>query len=113
MANHFKKTGLDDLKNKGMQCLPRGEQAKEIFTEPVKHCIGKMGDVFIANYMTPHFIAPNFSPDIRYAVYFRMKGPAFWTDGDLVKGSLLECEESILDPWINWPIMKDIKLDEE
>ena len=28
--------------------------------------MGKAGDVFLANYMTAHFVAPNTSPDIRY-----------------------------------------------
>ncbi len=41
------------------------------------HCLGHAGDAFLANYMTAHFVAPNTSPAIRYAVYFRVKGPGF------------------------------------
>ncbi len=44
------------------------------------HCIGKAGDAFICNYMTAHFVAPNTSPHIRYACYFRIRGPKFEID---------------------------------
>ena len=44
------------------------------------HCIGKAGDAFICNYMTAHFVAPNTCPNIRYACYFRIRGPAFDED---------------------------------
>ena len=30
--------------------------------------------------MVAHFIAPNTSQDIRYAVYFRIRGPSFDLD---------------------------------
>ena len=46
------------------------------------------------NYMTAHFIAPNTAEGIRYAVYFRVKGPEFPATG----GHL----DSILDPLKHW-----------
>ena len=48
--------------------------------------------------MTAHFIAPNSSPHIRYAVYFRVHGPEF--DG---RGG--SAPESMLSPWCHWPVM--------
>ena len=59
------------------------------------HCIGKAGDVFIANYMTAHFVAPNTSADIRYAVYFRVHGPGF----DALRS---HDPRPMLFPWRNW-----------
>jgi hypothetical protein len=51
--------------------------------------------------MTAHFIAPNTSPYIRYAVYFRVKGPAF-------NGGVEHIPESMLFPWINWKGMENV-----
>ena len=45
--------------------------------------------------MNAHFIAPNISDKIRYAVYFRVHGPA-WN----VKKK--NYHESMIAPWINW-----------
>ena len=63
------------------------------------------GDVFLANYMTAHFIAPNDSPDIRYALYFRVTGTAL--NGKSVNG---HCPDSMLKPWLHWPVMNDIEI---
>ena len=54
------------------------------------HCVGHVGDVFIANYLTAHLIAPNASPEIRYAVYFRLKGEHFQA-GCAADGSNVRC----------------------
>ena len=62
------------------------------------HCTGNAGDVFLANYMTAHFIAPNTSADIRYAVYFRLSAPTF-SEGRQHGGTR---PASILDPWVDW-----------
>ena len=48
--------------------------------------------------MAAHFIAPNTSPFIRYAVYFRVKGPRFLA-GKHKNGTR---PESMLDPWCDW-----------
>ena len=56
------------------------------------------GDVFFANFMTAHFIAPNTSPFIRYAIYFRVKSHRF--------GTTLHNSVSMLDPWAHWDCMQ-------
>ena len=95
MANYLQEKGrLNELRTKGNAVLPTGNKTDDIFERPVFHGTGKAGDLFIANYLTAHFIAPNTAPDIRYAVYFRVKGPRF-KEG---KGS----EEGLLDPWCDW-----------
>ena len=93
LAEYFKKHGFDGVAKKGT--LPHGEQTDKIFggTKP-KHCTGKAGDVFIANYMTAHFIAPNTAPHIRYAVYFRVTGRGYHRKN---------WKASMLDPWKDWP----------
>lgn len=76
LSEYFRKNGFDDVAKKGK--LPTGDQTDKLFggTMPT-HCIGKAGDVFIANYMTAHFIAPNTAAHIRYAVYFRVTGRGY------------------------------------
>lgn len=75
LAEYFTKNNGENLENvytHGNQALPTGKKTFELFKKDPVHCIGKKGDVFLANYMTAHFIAPNTSPNIRYAVYFRV-----------------------------------------
>lgn len=95
LARHFKAKGFKETYTKGK--LPNGNDTDSVLTssktKPV-HCLGKPGDVFIANYMTAHFIAPNVSPNIRYAVYFRVRGPSFTAKK--------HHPEPMLQPWINW-----------
>lgn len=93
LAEYFKRHGLTRLRNEGAKVLPNGAQTDTIFSRPPVHCTGKAGDVFMLNFMTAHFVAPNTSPDIRYAVYFRVHGPSF-RDG--------QNEEAMLDPVKNW-----------
>jgi len=88
---------IKDLKKRGNVALPTGEKTDEILKGKIWHGLGKAGDVFLANYMTAHFIAPNTSPDIRYAVYFRIKGPNFGTPSK---------ESSMLKPLKNWFVSK-------
>ena len=87
------------MKKKGNKALPTGEQTWELFKRPVFHGTGKAGDLFVANYMTAHFIAPNTSPHIRYAVYFRVQGPRFRARVQANKNARYE---SMLDPWCDW-----------
>eukprot|EP01125_Pyxidicula_operculata_P015729 TRINITY_DN5364_c1_g1_i1.p1 TRINITY_DN5364_c1_g1~~TRINITY_DN5364_c1_g1_i1.p1 ORF type:complete len:521 (-),score=83.35 TRINITY_DN5364_c1_g1_i1:80-1642(-) len=51
----------------------------QIVKESVKHQMpqplqlkGKAGDIFLCHYQLGHAIAPNLSPNIRYAIYFRL-----------------------------------------
>ena len=74
--------------------MPMGAATNELIGSEVYHCLGKAGDIFLANYNTAHFVNANISPNIRYAVYFRVKGPAF--------GSDIHCANAMLDPLANW-----------
>jgi hypothetical protein len=103
LSDHFKEHGLKDLYARGGAGLPNGERTDDLFLRPVEHCTGKAGDAFLANYLTAHFVAPNTSPNIRYAVYFRVRGRAF-------QGSLTHVGESMLEPWIHWPCMDAVVL---
>ena len=90
---------LQEVKREGNSKLPTGPQTDSLFdVSRLHHCIGKAGDVFIANYMTAHFVAPNTGPDIRYAVYFRVHNHKFPHRGP-------NREVSMLQPWVNWPSM--------
>ena len=94
LAKYFgSKDRIKELKKKGNVALPTKESTDKILKGKVWHGVGKAGDVFLANYMTAHFIAPNTSPNIRYAVYFRIKGPNFGTPSN---------EASMLRPLKNW-----------
>ena len=89
---------LERVKAHGNSALPTGAATDALFGgEPPQHCVGRAGDVFLANYMVAHFVAPNASPDIRYAVYFRVHGPSF---GVNPHGS--SNLRAMLDPWCNW-----------
>jgi len=86
---------LERVQKKGTLPL---KDTKDLFKTPPIHCLAEPGDVFLANYMTAHYIAPNTSPHIRYAVYFRVHGPKF-------DGKIGNCPESMLSPWCHWPPM--------
>jgi len=92
LAEHFEKKGFDEIRKTGK--LPNGKDTDSVLKSKPVHCLGKPGDVFIANYMTAHFIAPNVSPNIRYAIYFRVRGPSFT--------SKKHHPEPMLKPWIHW-----------
>jgi ectoine hydroxylase-related dioxygenase (phytanoyl-CoA dioxygenase family) len=87
---------LQRLKQEGNKVLPNGAKTKELFKglKPV-NCLAQPGDVFLANYMTAHCIAPNQSPNIRYAVYFRVYGKHFQDRHG-------QAPESMLHPWLHW-----------
>ena len=102
LAEHFqsdKGKHLARLKKEGHKALPFGDKTWEMFKRPVFHGTGKAGDLFVANYMTAHFIAPNTSPNIRYAVYFRVSSPNFRAKCKRKKEARYE---SMLNPWCDW-----------
>ena len=100
LSEHFHSTGIDEVRKKGNSALPTGKRTDELFFRPPVHCLGKSGDVFLANYLTAHFIAPNCSSNIRHAVYFRVTSP--WHPA--------RSEQAMLQPWLHWPGLADIKL---
>ena len=82
---HVRKTGITALPNKNKS----GRGFRDL---PVVHGTGRAGDVFFLNHMTAHFVAPNTSPDIREAVYFRLSSDDF-RQGD---------SEPMLNPLRDW-----------
>jgi hypothetical protein len=86
---------LPRLCREGAAALPTGAATDSVLSRAPEPCLGRAGDVFIANYMCAHFVAPNGSPNIRYAVYFRVRGPAF-------EGSL-HAPHAMLAPLADWP----------
>jgi hypothetical protein len=59
---------------------------------------GKPGDAVLCHYQLGHGIAPNNSPNIRYAVYFRLKH----VEHDAIHW------ESMTDIWREWAGMRDV-----
>ncbi|GMH85605.1 hypothetical protein TrVE_jg5190 [Triparma verrucosa] len=101
LADYFHQgSNFDDVLNQGNSALPTKDTDNLFRGIKPNHCLAEPGDVFLANYMTAHFIAPNSSPHIRYAVYFRVHGPEF-------HGRMGGAHESMLDPWCHWPCMND------
>lgn len=99
LGNYLRTTAgaLEAVQCKGVAGLPSGSMTKTLFPLGHRSCLGRAGDVFIANYMMAHTIAPNTSGDIRYAVYFRVYSSAFsmpcWENCRL---------EAMVDPWLDW-----------
>lgn len=108
LAEYFKGSGLEKLYREGAAALPNGPKTDSIFHCPPMHCVGKKGDVFIANFLTAHFIAPNTSSEIRYAIYYRIQGPKFIEGSTKLSGWARHNRESLLDPWVNWTIMDHV-----
>jgi len=100
LAAHFASNPqvLESIRTAGAGHLPTGAPTDRLFCRGAVHCTGRAGDVFVANYMTAHLIAPNCSPDIRYAVYFRVTGPRF----DAHRGASGGNVRSMLQPWLHW-----------
>eukprot|EP00027_Filamoeba_sp_ATCC50430_P017504 CAMPEP_0168577636 /NCGR_PEP_ID=MMETSP0413-20121227/20893_1 /TAXON_ID=136452 /ORGANISM="Filamoeba nolandi, Strain NC-AS-23-1" /LENGTH=480 /DNA_ID=CAMNT_0008611405 /DNA_START=471 /DNA_END=1913 /DNA_ORIENTATION=+ len=92
LQDHFKKVGADKLVKEG---LPKIE-----LPEPVQ-ITGKMGDVVLVHYQTAHNVAPNLSPHIRYAVYFRLMS-------DDHPASTFRAE-TITDIWKDWEGLQHLR----
>lgn len=79
----------------------RGRDPKEMvdgmpkvdFGEP-KQITGRVGDVVIAHYLTGHGVAPNASPEIRYACFFRV-----WHTRHELHAYR---PEALQDIWLDW-----------
>jgi tetratricopeptide (TPR) repeat protein len=67
VENYMNKPGvIENIKEKGVEGLPG------MPLPPAKQIIAKSGSIILAHYSLAHSIAPNTSPFIRYAVYFRV-----------------------------------------
>ncbi len=83
------------VKKGGLEALPRLPLA------PPQQVLAEPGDVILAHYMLAHSIAPNTSPNIRYAVYFRV-------NMHQTAGEEKHHPQSMLDIWSEWPGMKQL-----
>jgi len=63
--------GLEVAKREQDESKSIGDTKNRCWKPPF-HVIAKAGDVVIINWMLPHLVAPNTSPDIRYCIYFRV-----------------------------------------
>jgi len=87
-----------------------------VFPKQVSSCLGKPGDVVIANYMTAHLVAPNQSPNIRYACYFRIHSSNFGSDkppGERWWEGRRHRPEAMLAPWCDWGPLREFEAEEE
>ena len=101
LAEHFRHGGYERLVTEGKPSLRKLEVAS-MFPQGVGRCLGRAGDVFLAHQCTAHFIGPNASPNIRYAVYFRVQGPQF------VGERKRHFKEAMLFPFQHWPGMQGL-----
>lgn len=90
LQNHFRKEGTQAILNEGDKGIPRDRLA----LAPPHQIRGKAGDIVLAHYCMPHTVAPNVSPNIRYAVYFRLSSVAH-TPGTFRK-------EALTDIWLDY-----------
>ena len=90
------------LQQHGPEALLNGLPAVEM-PEPFQ-VTGQPGDVIFAHYLLAHTAAVNLSPHVRYAVFFRIvpnDRPAYPESGP-------ERREALLDPWLEWPGLRDV-----
>lgn len=81
---YFREHGPEALL-KGMPPVP--------LPEPVQ-VEGAPGDVVLAHYQLMHGVAPNLSPHVRYAIFYRLNHTARTTGWS---------REAMLDIWAEWP----------
>ena len=118
LAEHLKSTdstssmtNLEKLYVHGASALPNGPKTDDLFLRPAVHCLGKAGDAFILNFMTAHLIAPNISPHIRYAVYFRITNNVDTVSyGPPSSYSASSPPPSMMHPWMKWVAMDKVVL---
>lgn len=83
----------------GPESLLRGMPPVRL-PDPVQ-LTARAGDAFLLHYQLAHTAAPNFSPHVRYAVYFRVAA----------LGNA-ECWRTVLtDIWAEWPGMRRLETD--
>lgn len=65
---------------------------------------GQAGDIVLAHYLLPHTAAINLSPNVRYAIFFRL------TVNDRPPENMAGAQrpEAILDPWLEWPGLQEL-----
>ncbi len=86
----------DWIRQRGFRSL-LDEQPQVDYAAPVQ-IIGKPGDLVLTHYLMGHTVAPNVSPHIRYACFFRLE----------VEGLAGHREESVLDLWRDWEGVREL-----
>ena len=92
------------LKEHGPESLLECKGVPPIEMPPPVQITGQAGDIVLAHYLLAHTAAPNLSPHVRYAIFYRLTpndrppepptGPSF--------------RDGILDPWMEWPGLRNI-----
>lgn len=86
--SYFREHGPDSLLNG----LPPIDMPEPIAVK------GRAGDVILAHYQLAHGIGPNLSPNIRYAIFFRLSHVRHADDW----------RAPMKDIWMHWPGMRDM-----
>lgn len=86
---YFREHGAESLLN-GMPPIDMPEP---------EQITGQAGDVILCHYQIAHGVAPNVSPHIRYAVFFRVKHKQFDEE---------RWQEPMKDIWLHWPGIREI-----
>jgi hypothetical protein len=86
----------DWVREQGFRALL--DRQPQVEYRPPVQIVGKPGDVVIAHYLLGHTVAPNVSPNIRYACFFRLE----------VDGLTEHREESVIDPWRDWDGVREL-----
>lgn len=84
------------FREKGPLSLLEG-MPKVALPEPVQ-VKGKAGDMILAHYLLAHGVAPNTSPNVRYAIFFRLRHVNHEE----------QRFESMCDAWLQWEGMCDV-----
>lgn len=86
-AGYFKEHGPQSL----LDGMPK------VKLPPPFQVTAEPGDIVLAHYLLAHGVGPNVSPNVRYAIFFRLTH----VDHERQKW------ESMMDPWLQWEGMKD------
>jgi hypothetical protein len=89
LAAHFAQHGIAEL----LQGFPR------IALPPPRQLTARAGDAILAHYQLAHGAAPNVSPHVRYAAFFRLAH----RDHDPASA------QAMVDLWREWPSLRDSK----
>ncbi len=90
IERHLRDVGTESLlKGGGMPDVPLGEPLQ---------MTGQAGDIVLCHYQLAHGIAPNVSPNIRYAIFFRLTH----------KDHTAHKQEALTQIWTAWPGMRDV-----
>lgn len=81
----------------GPEALLKGLPPVDI-GQPV-HMLGQPGDIILCHYQLAHGITPNASPNVRYALYFRLYSTDYSRDN---------WQAPMRDIWMHWPGMRDV-----